>query len=82
MEAREIEQYLAELGAELQTHGVDKITAGRDKDLVDCGILLPQTTIKTRQQAQELLDRYVLPGAQQKNATQIEKALNEIFKNQ
>ncbi len=45
-----------------------KIMAGRDKDIDDCAILLPQTKIKTRQQAQQLLDRYILPEAQEKNA--------------
>ncbi len=45
-----------------------KIAAGRDRDLADCAILLPQTYIKTRQQAQQVLDRYILPEAQEKNA--------------
>ena len=58
-----------------------KIMAGRDKDLADCAILLPQTTIKTRQQAQQLLDRYILPEAQEKNAEQIENSLNKLFQN-
>jgi len=56
-----------------------KITAGRQKDLDDCAILLPNTTIRTRQQAQQLLDRYILPGGQQKNAESIENALNRLF---
>ena len=56
-----------------------KIIAGRDKDLEDCAILLPQTKIKTREQAQQLLDRYILPEAQEKNAEQIENSLNELF---
>jgi hypothetical protein len=59
-----------------------KITAGRDKDLDDCAILLPQTKIKTRQQAQQLLDRYILPKAQEDNAEQIERSFNKFFKNQ
>src|SRR6266513_5723273 len=42
-----------------------KILAGRDQDLADCRILLPQTRIRTRQQAQRVLDRYLLPEAQQ-----------------
>ena len=57
----------------------DKIMAGRDKDLADCAILLPQTPIKTRQQAQQLLDQYILPEAQEKNAEQIENSLNRLF---
>ena len=56
-----------------------KIMAGRDKDLVDCAILLPQTNITTHQQARQLLDRYILPEAQEKNAEQIENALNRLF---
>ncbi len=58
-----------------------KIMAGRDKDLADCAILLPQTTIKTQQQAQQLLDRYILSEAQEKNAEQIENSLNKLFQN-
>jgi hypothetical protein len=56
-----------------------KITAGRQKDLEDCAILLPKTKIRTRQQAQHLLDRYILPSGQQKNAESIENALNQLF---
>jgi hypothetical protein len=56
-----------------------KITAGRQKDLEDCAILLLKTKIRTRQQAQQLLDRYILPGGQQKNAESIENALNQLF---
>jgi Nucleotidyltransferase of unknown function (DUF6036) len=56
-----------------------KIMAGRDKDLDDCAILLPQTRIATRQQAQQLLDRYILPEGQEKHAEQIEHALRELF---
>jgi hypothetical protein len=57
-----------------------KITAGRDKDFEDCAILLPQTKIETREQARQLLDRYILPGAQKKHAEQIERSLNKLFK--
>jgi len=57
-----------------------KITAGRRKDLDDCAILLPQTRIKTRQQAQQLLDRYILPVGQTKNAEQIANALDQLFR--
>jgi len=39
-----------------------KITAGRQKDLDDCAILLLKTQIRTRKQAQQVLDRYILPG--------------------
>ena len=56
-----------------------KITAGRQKDLEDCAILLPKTNIRTRKQAQQVLDRYILPGGQQKNAESIENALNRLF---
>jgi gamma-glutamyl-gamma-aminobutyrate hydrolase PuuD len=53
-----------------------KITAGCQKDLDVCAILLPKTTIRTRQQAQQVVDRYILPGGQQKHAERIENALN------
>jgi len=56
-----------------------KIVAGRDKDLADCAILLPQTNVKTRQQARQLLDQYILPEAQERNAAQIEDSLNKLF---
>lgn len=58
-----------------------KILAGRDKDIADCGIILPQTRIKTRQQAQQLLDQYVLPEAQEKQAEQIRESLEKLFPN-
>jgi hypothetical protein len=45
-----------------------KITAGRQKDLDDCAILLPKTKIQTRKQAQQVLDRYILPSGQLKYA--------------
>jgi hypothetical protein len=56
-----------------------KITAGRQKDLEDCAILLPKTKIRTRQQAQQLLDRYILPEGQQRNTESIENALHQLF---
>jgi hypothetical protein len=56
-----------------------KITAGRQKDLEDCAILLPKTQTRTREQAQQLLDRYILPDGQQRNAERIENALNRLF---
>jgi hypothetical protein len=58
-----------------------KILAGREKDLEDCKLLLQQAKVKTRQQAWRLLERYILPSAQQQNAEQIEKALDELFGN-
>ena len=56
-----------------------KIMAGRDKDIADCRILLPQTHIRTRRQAQKVLDRYVLRDAQQDEAETIEYSLNVLF---
>ncbi|MEO8954375.1 MAG: hypothetical protein ABI396_00765 [Ktedonobacteraceae bacterium] len=56
-----------------------KIFAGRDKDIEDCKILLQQETINTRQQAQLLLDRYILPDAQQNNTETIERSLTQLF---
>ena len=56
-----------------------KILAGRDKDIADCRILLPQTHIRTRKQAQRALDRYLLPNAQQDDAATIQYALDVLF---
>jgi Nucleotidyltransferase of unknown function (DUF6036) len=56
-----------------------KIAAGRDKDLADCAILLSKTRIRTREQAQQVVERYLLPGGLQKNAESIEHALRWLF---
>jgi len=56
-----------------------KILAGREKDIEDCEVLLQQIKITTREQAQKLLDRYILPITQQQNASEIEKSLKELF---
>lgn len=56
-----------------------KIFAGRDKDIEDCKVLLQQVKVDTRQQAQTLLDRYILPDAQQNNAEIIAKSLDLLF---
>lgn len=56
-----------------------KIFAGRDKDIEDCKVLLQQIKIKTRQQAQTLLGRYILPDAQQNNAETIARSLDLLF---
>ncbi len=56
-----------------------KILAGRDQDLADCRVLLPQTRIRTRQQAQGMLDRYLLPVAQQEEAETIASSLDVLF---
>jgi hypothetical protein len=114
MKSQEIEQYLAELGAALQSQGITKpirndkiimprgklwkrygplhvyappkefmlalkIMAGRDKDIADCRILLPKIHIRTRRQAQKVVDRFVLPDAQQDEAETIQYSLNVLF---
>lgn len=56
-----------------------KIFAGRDKDIEDCKILLQQVEIRTRQQAQILLDRYILPDARQNNTETIARSLDILF---
>src|SRR5579863_8623668 len=56
-----------------------KITAGRQKDLDDCAILLSKTKIRTRKQAQQVLDRYLLPDGLEKYAESIEHALRWLF---
>jgi hypothetical protein len=49
------------------------------EDIEDCRILLQQVKIRTRQQAQILLDRYILPDAQQNNTETITRSLNILF---
>jgi len=49
------------------------------KDLADCAILLPKTQIRTREQAQQLLDKYLSPKGQEKNAERIENSLYWLF---
>ncbi len=44
-----------------------------------CAILLPQSGIMTYEQAKQLLDRYILPKAQEKHAEQIERSLDKLF---
>jgi hypothetical protein len=56
-----------------------KMTAGRPKDLDDCAILLPKTAIQTIEQAQELLNKYILHEAQEEHNEQIEKSLDILF---
>lgn len=56
-----------------------KIVAGRDNDIDDARILLPQTKIKTRKQAQELLNKHILPTGLQIYAESIEQSLNKLF---
>ncbi|HLL78169.1 MAG TPA: hypothetical protein VKT25_01635 [Ktedonobacteraceae bacterium] len=56
-----------------------KILAGRDQDLADCRLLLPQTRIRTRKQAQRALDRYILPEAQKEEAVTISSSLDVLF---
>jgi hypothetical protein len=56
-----------------------KMTAGRPKDLDDCAILLPKTAIQTIEQAQELLNKYILSEAQEEHGEQIEKSLDILF---
>ena len=56
-----------------------KIFAGRDKDIEDCRILLQQVKVGSRQQAQILLDRYVLPDARQNNTETIARSLDMLF---
>ncbi|HZO71036.1 MAG TPA: hypothetical protein VFB60_02470 [Ktedonobacteraceae bacterium] len=56
-----------------------KIAAGRDKDLADCVILLSIMKIRTREQAQQIVERYLLPDGLQKNAENIKHALRWLF---
>ena len=72
MEPHDIEHYLTELGTELSTRGIKKPVR----------MMLIGGAYKTRQQAQKLLERYILPEAREEHATQIEYSLNELFKQQ
>ncbi|HWS84925.1 MAG TPA: DUF6036 family nucleotidyltransferase [Ktedonobacteraceae bacterium] len=56
-----------------------KIFAGRDKDIEDCKILLQHIEINSQQQARILLDRYILPDAQQNNTETIARSLDILF---
>jgi len=56
-----------------------KILAGRQKDIADCRILLPQTHICTRKQAQLVLDRSIVPDVQQDEAETIVYATPRLF---
>jgi hypothetical protein len=56
-----------------------KILAGRQKDIADSRILLQGLEIETRQQVQQLLDRYVPPVTQKMKAEDIERSLSELF---
>ena len=56
-----------------------KILAGRDKDIADCRILLPQTHVRTRRQVQRMLNRYILPDAQKDEAETIQYSLDVLF---
>lgn len=56
-----------------------KIVAGREKDITDSKLLLRQTNVKTRQQAWQLLNRYIFPLTLEKNAEEIEQSLDELF---
>jgi len=56
-----------------------KIAAGREKDLDDCAILLAKTRIRTREQAQQVVERYILPKGQENNAESIENSLYWLF---
>jgi hypothetical protein len=56
-----------------------KIVAGRENDINDARILLPQTKIKTRKQAQEMLNKHILPGGLQIHAEQIQQSLDKLF---
>ena len=56
-----------------------KIFAGREKDIEDCRILLQQVKVGSRQQAQIIIDRYILPDARQNNTETIARSLNILF---
>jgi hypothetical protein len=52
------------------------------QDLADGRRILPQAHIHTRMQAQRVLDRYLLPEAQQEEAETIQHALDVLFRSE
>lgn len=56
-----------------------KIIAGRDKDIKDSKLLLQQTKTRTRQQARQLLDRFIPLATQEIKAEEIASSLDELF---
>lgn len=56
-----------------------KIIAGRNKDLEDSRLLCQETHIKTRRQAQKLLDRYIPADTQATKTEEIARSFNELF---
>ncbi len=56
-----------------------KILAGRDKDINDSKLLLPQVNVKTRHQAQRILDRYIPPTTQATASNEIAHTLDALF---
>ena len=54
-----------------------KLLAGRQKDREDIRLLCQQIHIQTRNQAQQLVDRYIPKEAQQINS--LDKTLNNLF---
>lgn len=56
-----------------------KILAGREKDLADCEILLQKSRVKTREQAQQLLDQYIPARTQLVYIQEISQSLDFLF---
>jgi hypothetical protein len=52
--------------------------AGRTKDADDIEILSPQLNIRTRKQAQHLVDRYI-PDKRLQQLSDLEKTLHDFF---
>lgn len=56
-----------------------KMIAARDKDTEDMDMLYQRTKVRTRQQAQELIDRYILPVLKDMKVEEIEKSFTRLF---
>lgn len=74
MQKQDIETYLAERGYILAL----KLLAGRQKDSDDILALCHQLNIQTREQAQELLDRYV-PDKHFQQLSHVDDTLDDVF---
>lgn len=54
-----------------------KIAAGREKDIEGCDILIAAAGIQTREQAQQLVEMYLLPVGLRKHAEEIKKGASQ-----
>jgi hypothetical protein len=56
-----------------------KMVASRQKDLLDCEVLLKKMNVRTREQAQILMDQYIFPEVQADKVEEIERSFSKFF---